>query len=397
MKHLLLTILLASAVASRADSLLVLIDATSRANLGALLPEWVAQVRSEGRWTRVEVREMQRLATFGGTAASRWAALAAMSNAVAQEAPDDVQIIGPLASEVGGWHNVDGHSVRCWESDAHLQVTNWSFTDTLDHGMSGADALHSNVPGDGRRDEITATGFRRAVARIDAANLLDSSSPTIGTGCLIGLKETPAIAEATAISNYFRANLDYRRGGWGLSTTGIVTGVTWNATDRATYAAANSAVTWIQAGSAIGGGARVRYFMHSWANSELNNLYNGSCEPMRCLVAVANRSYGFVRYDIQGYGAPQTRWLFPGRQATPYALVAVWDEGNTDSGKVPFWRASNSDTHVADMHRTSYAAKGHWPLFCTMLGDLTLPFTPVAGAPRTARATTVSVGTVSVQ
>lgn len=390
--------LLFFAAGARADSLLVLIEPTARAHLGPLLYEWTAQVRSEGRFTRIWIREVPRLATFGGTAAARWALCNQMSNIIANLNPDAVQGIGATAAHVGGWHNVDGHYVRCSETDAPLQMTNWVFTDALDHGMGGGDVLASNVPGDGRWDETTATNFARPVARIDAALLFDSSSPTYpaGTHCLAGLKETPYQEEDFALRNYFTNDLAYRRGAWSLSNTGIVVGGNWDATDRDTYAAANSSVTWVQSQIApIGAGSRVRFFMHCAANVDLPSIYDSNCVPVLCLVAVANRSFGMARYDIMGYGAPQTRWLFPGRQTTPYALVAMWDEGHNGSGGVPpFWRASNSDTHVADMHRTSYLARGNWPLFCTMLGDLTLPFSPVVGQPRRIQANSLSVGTV---
>lgn len=356
----------------RADSLLVITEPTARAHLGTLLHEWVAQVKSEGRYTRVQIREVGRFATSSNTAAARWAAIAPMSNMIARAMPDAVVLIGAVPIHIGGWHNEDGHYVRCAMTDAPLCLTNWTFSDSTSHGMNGSDVLASNEPGDGRWDETTSTNFARPVSRIDAALLINSSSPTFTTGCLSNLYETPTIDEGWALRTYFTNNLGFRRGLWGLSSTGYVTGGNWDSTDRDTFAAANSGVTWVQSSGAIGGGSRARFFYHCWANSELNYIYDGSCAPVRCLVAVVNRSFGMSMYDVMGYGAPMIRWLFPGRQSEPYALVSLWARGHTAS-QSPFWRSATANTHVADMTRTSVTARGNLPLFFTMMGDLTLP------------------------
>lgn len=352
----------------RAETLLVVTEPTARSYLGTLLQEWAIQVKSEGRYTRVLVREAQRYTQLPGSSSARWASIAIVSNMIARYNPDAVQFVGALPFYLGGAFNEDGHYTRCAVTDAPYMATNLVLTDTTSWGMDNSTYLASNEPGDGRFDNLTAT-FGRPVARISAALILNSASNVFGSGCLIGQYQTPAVDEALALRAYFTNNLAYRRGLWSTSATGYITGPLF--TSANTYITTNaSQLTWSTSLGAIGGGSRPRMMYQSWDNSEINNLYDGSCVPIRALLMFIYRSYMFEVYDIQGYANGMERLLFPGRTTEPYALVAGWTHGNTAA---TFWVSRPSDTHVADVVRTSADQYGGLNLFYWLAGDVTLP------------------------
>lgn len=380
-------ILLLTVLSVRAEKLLVITEPTARGYLGTLLQEWAAQVQSEGRFTTVEIREAQRYVQLPGSSASRWASIAIVSNLIARHNPDAVQFVGALPFYLGGGFNEDGHYTRCAVTDAPYMATNITFTDTISWGMDNSTYLASNEPGDGRFDNLNATGFARPVARISAAVIENSASNVFGSGCLIGLYQTPAVNEAVALRAYFTNNLAYRRGLWTTAATGYITGPLY--TSANTFITTNaSQLTWATSSGAIGGGAKPRMMYHSWDNSELGNLYDGSCNATRALFMFIYRSYMFEVYDTAGYANGTTRMLFPGRTTEPYALVAGWTHGNSPT---TYWISRPSDTHVADMVRTSVNAYGSVGFFYWLAGDVTLNVDGTSTATPVSSITTLQV------
>jgi len=382
MKKLLPFLLLALNL--RADTLLVVTEPTARGYLGPLLPQWVQQVKSEGRFTRVIVREAQRYTNLPGTSAQRWASIAIVSNLIARHSPDAVQFIGALPFYLGGSHNMDGHYARCMVTDAPYCATNLTFTDVNNFGMGGGDYLASNVPGDGRFDEtsIGSTNFARPVARINAYAILNSGSVLFTSGCLSNLLTTPVVDEAVGLRAYFTNNLAFRRGEWTVSASNYINTSLWTAPDYSTITN-YVRVSTTYAGGALGAGSRPRFFYHNLADEDMNNVYDASCSPIRALFVVNYRSFGMEVYDIVGYGNAMPRWLFPGRTTEPYGLVTGWSRGSGFSD-APFWLPNTTtNTHIADIHRSSMNAQtstgglfaGYWPFFYSLFGDLTLPIT----------------------
>jgi len=368
----------------KADTLLVITESTARGYLGPLLPQWVQQIKSEGRFTRVIVREAQRYTNMPGTSAQRWASIAIVSNLIARHSPDAVQFIGALPFYLGGSQNMDGHYARCMVTDGPYCATNLVFTDLNDFGMGGGDYLASNIPGDGRFDEIAigSTNFARPVARVDAYAILNSGVVLFTTGCLSNLAINPVVDEAAALRSYFTNNLAFRRGQWSVSASNFINTSLYSATDYAIITNYVRVPT-VYASGAPGAGARTRFFYHNFSNEDMNGVYDASCAPIRALLAINYRSFGMEVRDITGYGNPMPRWLFPGRTTEPYALVTGWSRG---SGffDAPFWLPNTTtNTHIADIHRSSMNAQtstggdfaGYWPFFYSLFGDLTLPLT----------------------
>jgi len=371
---------------AKAENLLVITEPTARYYLGTLLQEWAAQVQSEGRYTTVEIREAQRYTQLPGSSSARWASIAIVSNLIARHNPDAVQFVGALPFYLGGAYNEDGHYTRCAVTDGPYMATNLVLVDTASWGMDNSTYLASNEPGDGRFDNLTAS-FGRPVARISAATILNSASNVFGSGCLIGQYQTPAVDEAVALRAYFTNNLAYRRGLWSTSATGFITGSLF--TSANTFITTNAShLTWATSLGAIGGGSRPRMMYQSWDNSEINNLYDGSCVPIRALMMFIYRSYMFEVYDIAGYANGMERLLFPGRTTEPYALVAGWTHGNTAS---TFWVSRPSDTHVADVIRTSADQNGGLNLFYWLAGDVTLNVDGTASPMAVSSITTLQV------
>jgi hypothetical protein len=364
-----LLVFLLLSLSLRAETLLVITEPTARGYLGTLLQEWASQVRAEGRYTRVIIREAQRYTQLPGSSSARWASIAIVSNLIDRHQPDAVQFVGAIPFYLGGGFNEDGHYTRCAVTDAPYMATNVSFTDTLSWGMDNSTYLASNEPGDGRFDNLNATGFARPVARISAAVIGNSASNVFGSGCLIGLYQTPEVNEATALRAYFTNNLAYRRGLWTTSATGMVTGPLYGSSAINFISTNASQLSWVSSLGAIGGGSKPRMMYHSWDNSEMNNLYDGSCNAARALFMFIYRSYMFEVYDTAGYANGTTRMLFPGRTTEPYALVAGWTHGNTAT---TYWISRPSDTHVADMVRSSVSQAGAVSFFYWLAGDVTL-------------------------
>ncbi len=380
MKRLLLCLLLG--ISTQAETLLVITEPTARAYLGPLLPQWAQQVKSEGRYTRVIIREAQRYTNMPGTSAQRWASIAVVSNLIARHSPDAVQLIGALPFYLGGIHNIDGHYQRCMVTDAPYCVTNTEFTDVVAYSTLGGDYLATNGIGDGRFDQIAtdATNFARPVARINAYAILNSGAVLCTSGCLSNLLTTPVVNEAIGLRAYFTNNLAFRRGEWTVSASNYINTSLWTAPDYSTITN-YVRVSTTYAGGALGAGSRPRFFYHNLADEDMNNVYDASCSPILALFVVNYRSFGMEVYDIVGYGNAMPRWLFPGRTTEPYGLVTGWSRGSGFSD-APFWLPNTTtNTHIADIHRSSMNAQtstgglfaGYWPFFYSLFGDLTLP------------------------
>lgn len=380
MKKLFLFLLLAAA--TKADTLLVVTESTARGYLGPLLPQWVQQVKSEGRFTRVIVREAQRYTNMPGTSAQRWASIAIVSNLISRHSPDAVQFIGALPFYLGGIHNMDGHYYRCMVTDAPYCATNTQFTDLVEYSTLGGDYLATNGIGDGRFDQIATdqTNFARPVARVDAYAILNSGAILFTSGCLSNLAINPVVDEAVALRAYFTNNLSFRRGEWSVSASNFINTSLYTATDYAKITNLVKVPTVYAAGTP-GAGSRPRFFYHNFANEDMNGVYDASCAPIRALFAANYRSFGMEVRDITGYGNPMPRWLFPGRTTEPYALVTGWVRGS-GFGDAPFWLPNTTtNTHIADIFRSSMNAQsstggsfaGYWPFFYWLAGDLTLP------------------------
>lgn len=375
-----------------AKTLLVLTEPVARGYLGPWLDRWADQVRREGVYSVIYIQEVDRCARI--TNANRLQVVNQMSNLIARYMPDAVQVIGGAAWDIGGWHNKDGHQVRCNVTDARLMMTNATFTDTAEWGMDGTTILASNHPGDGRFDELSSTNFARPLARIDFSGLYDPHPDTnayrFGSGCLNGQKFCPDINEQWALTNYVARNLQYRQRDWVPPEEGMVLGGLYSVADFTIISTNASTISWSQSSTmSVGGGQELRWWAHGIdIPTEGNDAFDGDCVPVRSVLMSVYRSYGMQVHDGC---APIFRMM-----ANGYALCGVWVRGSLFSDR-PWWISRPSDVVVADMFRTSLnAAGGTWDYFYWMAGDLTLPIDAVTQAPpRRARVGTAIVGSIS--
>ncbi len=367
-------LLLLPSASRAADSTLVLIAEDARRSLGPLFSQWEYIVRNvetnnPGGVVVVELPRWDRNWTN-----QNWTALNAMSNAVAQNNPKAVFIVGSLPYCVlGGW-NPDGHEWRAEASDQWLGISDFSASDTVTWtDMVGYNAsslpLNRNIPGDGRPDQTMGT-YARRVGRVDFANLgAPFADPQWGPSipCLSNLFYNPAVTEAAGLSNYFRSNIDYRLGRWTTGNIGAMSGG-FDSTEFTTASSGFASLSWTNvAGPYASPTALIMY--DTWDGYEIHYAYgNGACTPPRYLFNFNTRSYGMeVFRDSQ---TPMRR-LAPGREPNPYALVFGWNYPS-----FIYWRVSSTNVVAGDIIQSSAAAIGWIDLGLNFYGDPTLPIRP---------------------
>lgn len=374
-----LFLLLLGALPSTArETLLVLVDERMPGLGGDIWNQWLDQVGRRETNFAVVVVEIPRSETRQWVT-NDWPRLALMADAVARYNPHTILIVGDLPFLITGGHNDDGHELRCITTDVWLAVSDFVFADAVDWGMTGYDPggypLNRNIAGDGRPDSTIGTKARR-VGRLNFAGLTQPGDDSNwSSGCLAGLSKAPAINEGLAFRAYLTNNVGYRTGQWTTTSTGIMAGGLWSASNWSTATNANTAVTWTRNTGYLAGGT-ARFYYENWDSNEVQYFYDGSCVPTRVLVDLCYRSYCMEIY--RNYNIPFRR-LFPGREPNPHAVVYLWTNGG---GTAMFWRSATANRLTGDMIDTSVAAfGGAWPFTRNFFGDPTCPIVPQTGPP----------------
>lgn len=382
MKTLLAALLLLFGIhAEAANKLLILTEPTARGLAGKDFDRLVRVILDEGNFPGgVVVREHARWNRSWTN--TDWSALNRMSNDVAWIQPTHILIFGSLPTWIGGEHADDGHFLRCQTSDNWLGCTNIVVYDSTNHtSMTGYDPVSNplarNTAGDGRPDNVEGW-FLRPVFRIDFAGVPRPSDDTNWlTGCTDGTNKQDALDEGFCLRAYITNDIAYRTGGWSNTATGVFTGSLWvgGPGDTDSRAATNfmAQLAWTRTASAVAPGT-YRVYYDGWDNSEVSNLWDGSCNPPRALICFRYRSY---QMEWWGYHAAAQRaigmaWKTPHPAFLAYAWVRL-NQGVAGQG--PDWVIGPSDTMLFDLVGTSISRIGTGTInFGRQLwGDGTLP------------------------
>lgn len=392
-------ILFGACTAPAANKLLVLTEPTARALAGAVFEQWIDQIR------RVEtnfpggvvVRELDRWDRNWTN--QNWSGLNAMSNEVARIQPTHIQIVGSLPMLVSGSHIDDGHEWRCRTSDNWLGCTNLVFYDSTNHteqtGFDAAHLLNRNNAGDGRPDNDEGW-FSIPVFRIDFAGVAQpGDDSTWSSGCTAGTNKQAALDEGFCLRAYFTNSLAYRTGIWTNTATGLVTGTLWvgGAGDLDSKAATNfsTQLNWTRSSTATAPGT-ARVYYDNWDNTEVSNLWDGSCNAPRALICFRYRSWQMEFW--WSYAAGQRAIGMAWNTPNPAFLIYAWTKHNQGvSGTGPDWVVGPSDKIAFDFIGTSVARLGTGKINFgrPVLGDGTLPLVAQSG-----RRGTLTVSTLTI-
>lgn len=366
---------------SAENRLLILTEPTARALAGKDFDRLVRVIIDEGNFPGgVIVREHPRWDRNWTN--QNWPALNAMSNDVAVYQPTHIQIVGSLPMMVSGSHIDDGHEWRCRTSDNWLGCTNLVLYDSTNHtemsGFDGGHQLNRNSAGDGRPDNDFGW-FARPVFRIDFAGIGTPSDNSAWTsGCLAGTNKVDGADEGLWLRAYITNDILYRTGAWTNTATGIVTGSLWvgGAADAESRVATNFAshLVWTRSATAVAPGT-ARVYYDNWDPTEVQYLWDGSCNSPRGLICFRYRSYmmEFWQSYAPGQRAIGMGWKTP----FPPFLVYAWTRQNQGvAGTGPDWVVGPGDVIVADFVGTSVGRLGTGMIDFgrPLLGDGTIPF-----------------------
>lgn len=381
MKPIFAALLLLSVPAPGAGRLLILEDQVATGLAQPEYVEWRTQIAAEG-WVIQTVPIPRWERSYSAWATHQWPTLNRMSNAVVRTQPDCVLIFGSLPYLQTGGHNVDGHETRRVHTDAWLGCTNLSFTDDSFWGLTWSAApTGTNEPADGWPDEMQGN-FHIPVSRIDASGLeaIGGAGSTFASGYLAGTQTYQATDEGTALRNYLRCNIDYRRKLFAFAELGRIDSGWQNPT---AITSTNLAVTWttgVAPSTFAGLTNRWAYSGFEWNLASPNFVTGDGAFSLFFWFSV------WKSYHMEEWGGQHLRRpLFPGWANRPIALISTWGYGQF--GNNAYWVGRSSDTTAADIVRSSVLQSSgggtliarfdrHW-----INGDLTLPCDPVTASP----------------
>lgn len=374
---LLLLLLLCLPIDVAGKRLLIFEDQTATALAQPEYREWKAQVAAEG-W-KIRVVPIARWNRSWAT--NDWTSLRKMRAAVESAQPDAILLFGSLPYLLTAGQAADGHEFRLIGTDAHLGCTNMVYTDVFSWGLE----VGSNEPGDGFPDQLNGN-FHVPVSRVDAAGLhsIDGAGSTFASGYLSGTQIYQSTDEGTALKNYLRCNIDYRRKVFAFAELGWIDSSWANAS---TITSRNLSVTWTTGkatASFAGATNRWAYTGFEWGLASPNFITAGGQASLFWWLDIY-KSYHMEENPAFIGRTYLRRPLFPGWWSRPLALMTSWGFGVFGSN--PYWIGNVTDTTAADTIRSALVQQygsatlvadfsRHW-----VNGDLTLPCDPITQNP----------------
>lgn len=376
--------------APAAQKLLVLIEPQARAHLGTLFDDWLYQVRREGTFTTIVVRELPRWT--GNFTNNDWTAIGVVSNAVKSASPDAIQFVGRHPGVKIGAFAPDGHNIRCAWSFQFYGMTNFTLPDSTAWGMAGTTVMESNPPGDGTPDTLVGD-FSIPIAVIDFSGMTtNGNGGTFASGFLAGQGTCRTVVEKDALRQYFADDLSYRRQGYTNTGTGILYSPISNSS---AVAASNTVVSWTTTGAQTNyaGGNWKMVWDQSTLGDFSPNYVTDSGNWARIFWLVSTKSYNWEGYEGKGSESGvhyPKRHLQSGLNSTSLCLVYSWSK--SAFGVTPTWTVRSTDATVAAAIRSSAASQGGTIGFdvSNVWGDLTLPI-PAITQPAPGRLTVTNL------